>query len=157
MIERTGVAVLGTATAATAALPKPVVWHFLGYPFEAASMIAAIFAAIVTRIIINTRAKSTNRTLDFAVIALVLLTTVSIVAGMHANLVGGLLYGTGIATVGEGILRIAEKWVNRALTFLDVAPAAPAPPPTVLPVQTPPANADGAAIGRALDDLDKQD
>lgn len=156
MIERTGVTVLGIGTAATAALPKPVVWHFLGYPFEAASMVAAIFAATVTRIIINTRAKSTNRTLDFAVLALVLLTTASIVAGWHVNLVGGLLWGTGLATVGEGILRVAEKYVNKALAFLDVAPPEQ-PAATVLPVQTPPAGSDGAAIGRALDDLDKQD
>ncbi|PZT91979.1 hypothetical protein [Sphingomonas sp.] len=156
MIERTGVTVLGIGTAATAALPKPVVWHFLGYPFEAASMVAAIFAAIVTRVIINTRAKSTNRTLDLAVLALVLLTTGSIVAGWHLNLVGGLLLGTGLATIGEGILRIAEKYVNKALDVFDIGPPAP-PAPIVLPVQTPPAGGEGAAIGDALDRLDKQD
>lgn len=156
MIERASVTVLGIGTAATAALPKPVVWHFLGYPFEAASMIAALFAAIVTRIIINTRAKSTNRTLDAAVLALVLITTGSVVSGWHLNLVGGLLAGTGLATIGEGILRIAEKYVNKALDVFDIGPPEP-PAPIALPVQTPPANPDGAAIGRALDDLDKQD
>lgn len=155
-MERAGAAALGTATATAAAMPSPVVWNFFGYPFEAASMIAAVFAAVVTRIIINTRNRSSSRTLDMAVLALVLVTTVTLVAGLHANLVQGLLYGTGIATIGEGLLRIAEKYVNKGLAFLDV-PTPPPAPPVAMPVQTPPISEDGAAISKALNDLNQVD
>lgn len=150
MIERAGAAALGTVAIGSAAMPQPVVWHVLGYQFEAASMIAAVFAAVTTRIIINTRNKSSSRLLDAAVLALVLITTWAVIASLRANLITGLLYGTGIATIGEGLIAIAEKYTRKGLSLLDIGSAA-------LPPAAPPAPEDRAAIDRAVSDLRTKD
>ncbi len=149
-MERLSVVALGGVAVGSAAMPKPVVWHVLGYQFEAAAMLAAMFAAITTRVIINTRNKSSSRVLDTAVLLLVLVTTWAIVASLGANLITGLLYGTGIATIGEGLIAIAEKYTRKGLSFLDIENMA-------LPPATPPTPDDHAAIDEAVRKLDAQD
>lgn len=153
MIDRISAAALGgVATAAATTAPTPVVWHFFGYPFEVASMIAAVMAAIAVRVVINLRNRSTSVGLDLAVLGLVLVTTVAVVAGAQTNLTQGLLYGTGIGTIGEGLIRIAEKYTNKGLGILgvDVEPTA------VLPPSAPPAH-EAAALDRLTGELDKID
>ena len=125
ILERVGAPVFGVMMAAAAVTPKPVEWHLLGYPFEAASMIAALFAALTTRVIVGMRGKTVPRPLDFAVLALVLLTTAVVVASTRANLLSGLLYGTGLAATGEGLIRLAEKWIANAFKVLGIPPASP--------------------------------
>lgn len=142
---------LGAAAATTAAMPQPVIWHFLGYPYEAASLIAAVFAAVTTRVVIGLRARSVNYALDGAVLVLVLVTTAGVVIGFRTTLIMGLLYGTGLATIGEGIIRIAERYTTKGLSALGIEP--PPPPGTLPPVD----DDHPAAIGDALGKLNKLD
>lgn len=142
---------LGVAMASAAAMPQPVIWHFLGYPYEAASLIAAVFAAVTTRVVIGLRSRSVTYALDAAVLVLVLVTTCGVVIAFRTSLIMGLLYGTGLATIGEGIIRIAERYTAKGLSALGIEPP---PPPGALP----PADEDHPAkIGTALDKLDKLD
>lgn len=143
ILERVGAPVFGVMTAAIVAVPKPTVWFFLGYPFEVASLIGALFAALVTRLIIGMRAKSIGKALDWAVLALVLATTAVIVIGLHASLIPAFLYGTGLAVLGEGILKVAERYTEKGLAVLGIAPPPPASP------------SDAEAIEQAVRELDK--
>ncbi|VXC63853.1 membrane hypothetical protein [Sphingomonas sp. AX6] len=111
ILERVGASVFGLLTAATVVAPQPMVRHFLGYPFEVPSMIAALFAVAITRVIISMRAKSIPKPLDVAVLVLVLSSTAVVVIGSHASIIPAFLWGTGLAGLGEGILKIAEKFV----------------------------------------------
>jgi hypothetical protein len=123
MLERVSVGPLGLATAAAAASASgshPTIWWALGYPFEAASLIAALFAAIVTRVIVSLRARSVAYALDGAVLVLVLITTTAVVIGWHPSLVGGLLYGLGLGIIGEGILRVAQQYTDRGFAALGI-------------------------------------
>lgn len=113
-------------------------------------MIAAIFAASMTRLIINTRNKSSSATLDVAVLGLVLVTTFAVIASLQANLITALLYGTGIATIGEGLIAIAEKYTRKGLSFLDIGA-------TALPPAAPPAPEEREAIDRAVSELGTKD
>lgn len=144
IVERSAAGVLVAATAAAATLPQPVIWHFLGYPFEAASLIAATFAAVTTRVVIGLRNRSVTYALDAAVLVLVLITAAAIVIGFRANLIAGLLYGTGFAAIGEGIIRLAERYTTKGLRALGVEP-----PPQI--------EDDHAAISDAMSKLNKID
>lgn len=113
----------GSVAASTSV--SPTIWHLLGYSFEAASMCAGIGAAVITRAIIGIRGKTVGRATDWAVLCLVLLFTAVIIASSGASLLTGLLYGTGIAAIGESLIVLAEKWANAALTKFGIPPARP--------------------------------
>lgn len=145
MIGRVSAPLLAGATFAAAAAPQPVLWSFLGHPFDAASMVAALFAALTTRVIIGLRNHSLGIALDIAIGVLVLVTTAAVIASYRTNMVGGLLLGTGFGTIGEGILRIAEKFTNRAMEVAGIDP--PAPPGTLAPEHEDHPAAISAAMG----------
>lgn len=146
MIERVSAPILAGVTVAAAAVPQPVIWSFLGHPFDAASMVAALFAAMTTRVIIGLRNRSVGLALDAAILVLVLVTTAAVVASYRTNMVGALLLGTGLGTIGEGILRIAEKWTNSAMRAAGIDPPAP-PPGTLAPEHEDHPAAISAAMG----------
>lgn len=149
ILERVGAPVFGVTAAAISAAPNPVQWQALGYQFEAASLLIALFAASVTRIIIGMRDKTIGRAVDWAVLALVLTATAAIVIGTHATMIPAFAYGTILAVSGEGILKFAEQRGHRVFEALFGSAPAPAPP-------VPPAAPDDiAAIEAAMHQLDQ--
>ena len=94
----------------------PVVWHLLGYPFEAGSMIAALCACIAVRFYVVQHGAGTNRwILDIPVSALTLMFTAGIIVTMRPQPLTALLFGTGLGAIGAGLIRIAKKHVDRFL------------------------------------------
>ncbi len=106
-----------TEKGATIATSVPVIWHFLGYPFEAAGMIAALFACFAARFWIGA-AQSVRQehrwSLDIPVTGMALAVSAAIVIAMRPEPLGGLLYGAGLGVLGEGIFKIAEKYLQKA-------------------------------------------
>lgn len=121
MIARLGAAMLVTVTGAAAALAQgtatvvtsqPVVWQFLGYPFEAAVMIAGLFGCLSARFWIGAGLvirKQHRWLIDLPVSAMTLGTTAALVIAMRPEPLTGLLLGAGLGVLGEGIFKIAEK------------------------------------------------
>ncbi len=116
-------AVLPVAAAAlgdkgpTIATSVPVIWNFLGYPFEAAGMIAALFACFAARFWIGA-AQSVRKehrwSLDIPVSGMALAVSAGMVMALRPDPLGGLLYGAGLGILGEGIFKIAEKYLQKA-------------------------------------------
>ncbi|MEN2748173.1 hypothetical protein [Sphingomonas sp. T9W2] len=116
-------AAMGQDKGATVAVSVPIVWHFLGYPFEAGSMIAAICACIAVRFyVVQTDRKAHRWTVDVPVSALTLLFTAGMVISQRPEPLWALMTGTGIGALGAGIISIALTWVQRA-----TGPFAPGP------------------------------
>lgn len=108
-------AAMGQDKGATVAVSVPTVWHFLGYPFEAGSMIAAICACIAVRFyVVQTDRKAHRWTVDVPVSALTLLFTAGMVISQRPEPLWALMAGTGIGALGAGIISIALNWVQRA-------------------------------------------
>lgn len=96
---------------ATLATSVPVVWHFLGYPFEAGSMIAAVFACACARYWIGAgqAARQQHRwSLDLPVSGVVLALTAVLVMKVRPDPLNGLLIGGGAGILGEGFFKLAE-------------------------------------------------
>lgn len=94
----------------------PVVWHLLGYPFEAGSMIAAICACLAVRFYVVQHDAGANRwVLDIPVSALTLMFTAGIIISTRPQPLTALIYGTGLGAIGAGLIRIAKKHVDRFL------------------------------------------
>lgn len=99
-----------------AAMTGPVVWHLLGYPFEAGSMIAAICACLAVRFYVVQHDAGANRwVLDIPVSALTLMFTAGIIISTRPQPLTALIYGTGLGAIGAGLIRIAKKHVDRFL------------------------------------------
>lgn len=114
---------------ATIATSQPVVWHFLGYPFEAACMIAALFGCIAARFWIGAAqaVRQQHRWLiDIPVTGMVLATSATLIIAQRPEPLGALLYGGGLGVLGEGIFKIAERYLQKAGTVFGLEPADPA-------------------------------
>lgn len=109
--------------------PAPTVWHLLGYPFEAGSMIAALCACLAVRFyVIQKDFKQHRWTLDAPVSALALMFTASAVIRMRPDPAIALFYGTAFGILGAGIIAIAKKNVDRVLGALGLTDGSGVPP-----------------------------
>ena len=132
-----GAAALSTAAAgAVAVVPAKegvVMWAFLGMPFAAPSMVAALFGCTVTRVIIGMTDKTSRWFVRVPVDVLAIGVTFFFVVERSPELFAALGSGIFIGTLGATIIKVAEKWGGRAMSVIlgDVpaAPAAPTPPP----------------------------
>lgn len=110
---------------ATVATSEPVVWHALGYPFEAGSMIAALCACAAVRFYVVQTAREQHRwTIDMPVTMLALMFTAGAVITRRPAPLEALLTGTGIGALGAGIITIALSWVRRNTPSFDDRPTA---------------------------------
>lgn len=137
MIEtRVAGSVLGVLGAATATGGRaPEVWHLLGYPFEAAGMIAAIFGcacASVWRMEQQRLRKALRWGLGIPTSAISIAATIGAVIAMRPEPLVGLLTGAGIGVIGEGLFKLAQRYVER-LGLLGDPPAPVSVPPSPLP------------------------
>ncbi len=102
---------------ATVATSTPAVWHFLGYPFEAAGMIAALFGCLSARFWIGA-AQSVRQehrwSLDIPISGMALAVSAALVISMRPEPLGGLMLGAGLGVLGEGIFKIAEGYLRKA-------------------------------------------
>ena len=144
-------AAAGTAAAAmaqggaTVATSQPAIWTFLGYPFEAAGMIAAIFGCFTARFWIGAGAairKEHRWTLDVPVSAMTLATAAAMVIALRPGPLSALLLGAGLGVVGEGIFKVAEAQLRKLMPVFADEPAPAKPDPD-----------HAAAIGEAMRQL----
>lgn len=108
---------------ATIATSQPLVIHFLGYPFEAAGMIAALFGCIAARFWIGAAQavrKQHRWTMDIPVTAMAVATSAALVISQRPEPLGGLMLGAGLGVLGEGIFKIAEHYLQRAGAALGI-------------------------------------
>ena len=119
---------LGASAAATAGIVasgapaehSPVVWQLLGYPFEAAGMIAALFACFCARwwSAEQLRQRKTFRwSLDIPVSALTFAAAVCTVIALRPSPWSGLVYGAGLGVIGEGLFYMARKQTEKLGIF----------------------------------------
>lgn len=98
------------------AVTGPVVWHLLGYPFEAGSMIAALCACVAVRFYVVQHGAGANRwLLDIPVSALAFMFTAGIIVTARPAPLTALLFGTGVGALGAGIIKLAKGYVDRWL------------------------------------------
>ncbi|MBB4154196.1 hypothetical protein GGQ80_002106 [Sphingomonas jinjuensis] len=108
---------------ATVASSVPVVWHALGYPFEAGSMIAALCACAAVRFYVVQTAREQHRwTIDMPVTILAMMFTAGAVLTRRPEPLEALMTGTGIGALGAGIITIALSWVRRNTPSFDDKP-----------------------------------
>ncbi|WP_374406529.1 hypothetical protein [Pelagerythrobacter sp.] len=99
---------------------SPEVWQMLGYPFEAAGMIAALFACMCARLwsADQLRHRKTFRwSLDIPVSALTFAATICAVIALRPSPWAGLLYGAGLGVIGEGLFHYARKFADKSGLF----------------------------------------
>jgi hypothetical protein len=99
---------------------SPVHWTVLGYQFEAAGMIAALFGCAVARVWHGSAQAARQKfrwQLDAPISAMTLGTTVALVMKMSPEPWWGLLYGTGLGVIGEGIFKLAERFMRASGLF----------------------------------------
>ncbi len=100
------------AVAATAV--QPVIWTFLGYQFEGASMIADLGSCLMVRIWISLNDKSARAwTVDIAVMSLTLLCTASWIIEHRPTPFYALLSGIGFGALGADIITVALKYLRK--------------------------------------------
>ena len=119
-----GGAVLPVAAQAigTVANADPVRWSLLGYHFEAAGMVAALFGCAVARAwhgSAQLARKQFRWNLDLPITAMTIGTTVALVIKVSPEPWLGLLYGTGIGVIGEGLFKMAERVLRASGLFGD--------------------------------------
>lgn len=110
-------------TGATVATSVPVVWHLLGYPFEAGSMIAALCACLAVRFYVVQTERTHHRwTIDVPVHALAVMFTAAQVIARRPEPIEALFTGTGYGALGATIITIALGWVKRNTPNFDDKP-----------------------------------
>lgn len=108
---------------ATLATSVPVVWHALGYPFEAGSMIAALCACLAVRFYVVQTDRAQHRwTLDVPVHLLTMMFTAGLIIARRPEPIEALLTGTGIGALGAGIITFALSWVKSKAPGFDDKP-----------------------------------
>jgi hypothetical protein len=109
-----------------AMVTAPTIWIVLGYPFEAGSMIAALTACVAVRFWATQKDYAHHRwSLDVPVTMLALMFTSAAVISVRPVPLFALLLGTGLGVLGEGIIRVAKKYVDRwlgGITGVDTTP-----------------------------------
>jgi hypothetical protein len=109
-------AAVATDRGATTATSQPVIWHFVGYAFEAGSMIAALCACLAVRFYVQQTGREQHRwTVDLPVTALVMMFSAAAVMRVRPDPAVALMIGTGLGALGAGIISIALGWVRRNL------------------------------------------
>jgi hypothetical protein len=114
---------------ATVATSQPLILHFLGYPFEAAGMIAALFACSAARFWVGAAQavrKEHRWTIDMPVTGMALAVAAGLVMQLRPEPLGALLYGGGLGVLGEGIFKIAERYLQKAGTVFGIDTDKPA-------------------------------
>lgn len=119
MIWRSSVAFAAVAPVAAEAFAKagagPLQWDWLGYHFGAAGMIAAVFGCVIARLW-HAGAQSARKEfrwlLDVPIGLMTLGAAVVLVMTTSPEPWAGLLYGTGLGVVGEGLFKIAERMMR---------------------------------------------
>lgn len=108
---------------ATIATSQPAIWHFLGYQYEGAGMIAALFGCVSARFWIGA-AQSVRQdhrwSLDIPVSAMALAVSAALVISQRPDPLGGLMLGAGLGILGEGIFKIAERYLHKVSTVFGV-------------------------------------
>jgi len=128
LIPIAAAAVTTTAGGNAVMPPAPTVWHVLGYPFEAGSMIAALCACAAVRFYVVQKEYRQHRwTLDAPISLLTLMFTASAVIRVRPDPAMALIYGTGLGILGAGIIAIAKKNVDRVLGALGLTDTTPPP------------------------------
>jgi len=110
---------------ATVATSQPVIWHFLGFPFEAACMIAALFGCFAARFWIGAAQavrKEHRWTIDIPVTGMALAVSAALIVSQRPEPLGALMYGAGLGILGEGIFKIAERYLQKAGSVFGVEP-----------------------------------
>ncbi|WP_419808397.1 hypothetical protein [Sphingomonas sp.] len=131
---------------ATIATSQPLIWQFVGYPFEAGPMIATLCACLAVRFYVQQTGREEHRwTVDLPVTCLVLMFSAAAVIRLRPDPALALMIGTGLGALGAGIISIALGWVRRNL------PGGETPTPPAAPK---PDEDNAAGIGRALRSLD---
>lgn len=113
-----------------AVVRDPLIWHFLGYPFEAAGMAAALFGCGAARWWIGAAAsirKEHRWSLDVPVSGMALATAAGMVISLSPSPLVSLMLGAGVGIIGEGIFKLAERQVMASGAFGGAA--APTVPP----------------------------
>ncbi|RYY14809.1 MAG: hypothetical protein EON55_07650 [Alphaproteobacteria bacterium] len=103
-------------TGATVTTSTPTIWFFLGYPFEAAGMIAALFGCISARFWIGAGeiARREHRwILDAPVSSMTIAVAAGLVISLHPEPLSALLYGGGVGILGEGVFKLAEQRIDK--------------------------------------------
>lgn len=111
-------------TGATVTTSTPTIWFFLGYPFEAAGMIAAMFGCLSARFWIGAGeiARREHRwILDAPVSCMTLAVAAGLVISLHPEPLSALLYGGGVGILGEGVFKLAEQRINKLKAILGLA------------------------------------
>ncbi|WP_076071706.1 hypothetical protein [Sphingomonas montana] len=121
---------MSKVAATAAATVPPVIWTFLGYQFEGASMIAGLGSCLMVRIWVSLNDKSVRAwTVDIAVMGLTLLCTASWIIEQRPTPFYALLSGTGFGALGAGIITVALKYLRKfGLTDNDGSGVGPTPP-----------------------------
>lgn len=107
--------VMAQAASGAATPSAPVVWHVLGYPFEAGSMIAAVCACIAVRFYVSQSTPAHRWMLDLPVSALSAMFTAGAIISLRPAPLTALLLGTGLGAVGAGLIKIGKSYVDRWL------------------------------------------
>ncbi len=124
-VTATGAAVTPVAAAALnkangAIVTEPTIWHFLGYSFEAAGMVAALFGCLAARYWIGAAQaiRQEHRwSLDMPVSAMALATSAGVMMSTRPAPLYALLLGAGIGVIGEGIFKLAERQARASGAF----------------------------------------
>lgn len=124
-VTATGAAVTPVAAAAVskakgAIVTEPTIWHFLGYSFEAAGMVAALFGCLAARYWIGAAQAMRQEhrwSLDMPVSAMALATSAGVMMSTRPAPLYALLLGAGIGVIGEGIFKLAERQARASGAF----------------------------------------
>lgn len=106
----------------------PILWSFLGYEFEAASMLAAVSACLIVRAWVCLNHPPENyraRGLSFVVMLIAMLFAAGWVILQRPSPFYGLLSGSGFGALGSGIIAMSLNWVRRFEPLDDGGSAAP--------------------------------
>lgn len=122
-------AALAKDKAATVTESTPVIWHFVGYAFEAGSMIAGICACLAVRFYVSQEARKDHRwNVDLPVSVLTLLFTAGMIIRLRPEPFWALVYGTGLGSAGVLIISACLAWVKRGSDLFQPPKAPPAKP-----------------------------
>ena len=99
------------------AIAEPVIWNALGYPFEAAPMLASLAACLSVRVWICL--KDAPDTLRARAIDLTVTGSAAWVVLQRPSPFFGLLSGCGFGALGTGIIAVSLKWIKRLTPLAD--------------------------------------